>query len=153
MEEITSAVRAVCITAAGICIIGHITEGTRLRSQAEFVYKLVFVAVVAGLIFNVKGKINFPDLSGFDRDEISFSTESYDNAVAEQTGKNISDILLSQLSAAGIKVDNIRTEVNISHDGSISINRVIISTAELEKAAGIIRSSLGQETEVVNGDS
>ena len=153
MEDITTAVRAVCITAAGICIISHITEGTRLRSQAEFVYRLVFAIVVAGLIFNGRKQIELPDLSSFDSNEFSFSTEAYDNAVAEQTASNISDILSSQLSAAGITVDDIKTEINISEESGISINRIIIRTADFNKAAEIIRSSLGQETEVVNGNS
>lgn len=153
MEDITTAVRAVCVMAAGICIISHLTEGTRLRSQAEFVYRLVFAIVVAGLIFSSSKKIELPDLSVFDSNEFSFSTEAYDNAVAEQTASNISDILLSQLCAAGITVDDIVTEVHISEESGISINRVIIRTADFERAAEIIRSSLGQETEVINGNS
>lgn len=152
MGEITTAVRAVCITAAGISIISHLTEGTKLRSQAEFVYRLIFATVVAGLFINGSKGIVLPDLSSFDSEEYSFSTETYDKAIAEQTATNISDILRSQLNAAGIIVDNIETEVNISEDGGISINRVIIRTADFEKAAEIIRSSLGQETEVINGD-
>lgn len=153
MENVTIAVRAVCVTAVGICIVSHITEGTRLHSQAEFIYRLIFAIVVAGLIFNGRKQIELPDLSGFDSNEFSFSTEAYDNAVAEQTASNITDILLSQLNAAGISVDDIVTEVNISEDNGISINRVIIRTADFEIAAEIIRSSLGQETEVVNGNS
>ena len=66
---------------------------------------------------------------------------------------NINDILLSQLNSAGISVEDIDTEVNISENSGISINRVIIRTAEFEKAAELIRSSLGQETEVINGDN
>jgi hypothetical protein len=152
MGDITTAVRAVCITAAGISVISYITDGTKLRSQAEFVYRLIFAIVIAGLFLNGSKAIELPDLGSFDSEEYSFSTEVYDNAIAEQTASNISDILYKQLSAAGIAVDNIETEVNISKDGSISINRVIIRTADHEKAAEIIRSSLGQETEVINGD-
>ena len=135
MENVTIAVRAVCVTAVGICIVSHITEGTRLHSQAEFIYRLIFAIVVAGLIFNGRKQIELPDLSGFDSNEFSFSTEAYDNAVAEQTASNITDILLSQLNAAGISVDDIVTEVNISEDNGISINRVIIRTADFEIAA------------------
>lgn len=153
MENVTIYVKAVCVTAVGICIVSHITEGTRLRSQAEFIYRLIFAIVVAGLIFNGRKQIELPDLSSFDSNEFSFSTEVYDNAVAEQTASNISDILLSQLNAAAILVDDIVTEVNISEDSGISINRVIIRTADFERAAEIIRSSLGQETEVVNGNN
>lgn len=153
MGDITTAVKAVCVTAAGISVISYITDGTKLRSQAGFVYRLIFAIVIAGLFFNGSKDIELPDLGSFDSDECSFTTEVYDNALAEQTAFNISDILYKQLSAAGIAVDNIETEVNISQDGSISINRVIIRTADHKKAAEIIRSSLGQETEVINGDS
>ena len=153
MEGIITAVRAVCITAAGICMISHLTEGTKLRQQAEFIYKLVFATAVAGLFINGCTGLDLPDLSSFESEEYSFSTDIYDKAIAEQTASNINDILLSQLNSAGISVEDIDTEVNISENSGISINRVIIRTAEFEKAAELIRSSLGQETEVINGDS
>jgi hypothetical protein len=153
MEGIITAVRAVCITAAGICMISHLTEGTKLRHQAEFIYKLVFAMTVAGLFINGCMGLDLPDLSSFESEEYCFSTDIYDKAIAEQTASNINDILLSQLNSAGISVEDIDTEVNISENSGISINRVIIRTAEFEKAAELIRSSLGQETEVINGDS
>ena len=83
--------------------------------------------------------------------DISGYAEIYDNELARQTGENISNVLMTQLKAAGIAVEKIRTDVNISTDGSISINKVIVETEEPEAAARLIRNSLGQETEVING--
>ena len=59
-------------------------------------------------------------------------------------------MLLGQSNSSGIACYKIETDVNISDDGSISINRVILIADDFEKAAEIVRSSLGQDTEVVN---
>ena len=151
MDNFVSAVRAVCYVSVGICIVRCITDGTRLRAQAEFIFKLIFAVAVTAPVVSGAFSIELPDLSAFDSTDYSFSAEIYENVLKSQLSDNISDVLREQLSAAGIKTEKIDTEVNISEDGSIIINRVIISTSDFEASAAIIRSSIGQETEVING--
>lgn len=153
MDNITASVKTVCLVTAGICVLRNITEGTKLRSQADFVFRLIFAIVLVTPFIGGGRGFELPDLNAFDSEDHSFFSDIYDKELAKETAVNIEEILSSQLRAAGITVDEIRAEVNISWEGSISINRVIIRTAEFEKAADIIRSSLGQETEVVNGNS
>ncbi len=153
MVDITSSVKSICVVTVCIFIISCITEGTRLRRQAGFILKIIFAITVISPFIGGLRNIELPDIALFDRKDYSFSTESFDSAVAQRTAANITDVLNSQLSAAGIQVEKIDVDVNISQDRGISINRVIIRTAEFEKAAEIIHSSLGQETEVINGDS
>lgn len=151
MENFTSAVRAVCIVSAGICLIKNMTGGTKLKTHMELLLKLIFALVLLAPL--VKGGIGLelPDFSGFSGGGQSYSTELYDNELIRQTSENISEVLQAQIEAAGLSCDKIVTEVNISEDSSISISRVIISSEQFEAAAEIIRSSLGAETEVVNG--
>ena len=151
MENFVAAVRAVCYVSVGICIVQSITEGTRLRAQAEFILKLIFAVAVTSPIVSGVFNIELPDLSAFDRNDYSYSAEIYENELCTQLSENISAVLREQLAAAGIKAEKIQTEVNISEDGSISINRVIISTSDFEASAQLIRGSIGQETEVING--
>lgn len=150
MEGFTEAVRTVCFVSVGICLIGKIGGATKLKAQLEFIFKLILAVVIVSSFFSEN--IEF-DLSDIRRNCISERADYkalYERELAESTGKNISDVLMSQLRAAGVKAEKIRTEVNISKDGSISINKVIVETDETEAAANIIRNSLGQETEVVN---
>lgn len=151
MENFIAAVRAVCYVSVGICIVQSITDGTRLRSQAGFIMKLVFAVTVTAPIVSGVFNIELPDLSAFDRTDYSYTSEIYENELRNQLSENISAVLREQLSSAGITTEKIHTEVNISEDGSININRVIISTSDFEASAEIIRGSIGQETEVING--
>ncbi|WP_303835429.1 hypothetical protein [Ruminococcus flavefaciens] len=151
MEGFVAAVRAVCFVSVGICMLQSITDGTRLRGAADIVLKLIFALAVTAPIISGASDIELPDLSAFDSTDYSYSTEIYENELFTQVSENISAVLRDQLKAAGIKAEKIDTEVNISQDGSISINRVIISTSDFEASAKIIRGSIGQETEVING--
>jgi biopolymer transport protein ExbD len=151
MENFVAAVRAVCFVSVGICIIQSITDGTRLRGAADIVLKLIFALAVTAPIVSGAFEFELPDLSAFDSTDYSYSTEIYENELCTQVSENISAVLREQLKAAGINAEKIDTEVNISQDGSISINRVIISTSDFEASAKIIRGSIGQETEVING--
>ena len=151
MEGFVAAVRAVCFVSVGVCIVQSITDGTRLRGAADLVLKQIFALAVTAPIVSGAFEIELPDLSAFDSTDYSYSTEIYENEFRAQISENISAVLREQLKAAGINAEKIDTEVNISQDGSISINRVIISTSDFEASAKIIRGSIGQETEVING--
>ena len=151
MDNFVAAVRAVCFVSVGVCIVQSITDGTRLRGQADMILKLIFAVAVTAPIVSGVFELEMPDLSAFDSTDYSYSAEIYENELRTQLSENISAVLLEQLNAAGIKTEKIDTEVNISQDGSISINRVIISTSDFEASAKMIRDSIGQETEVING--
>ncbi len=150
-NDILSAVRSVCYVSGGIYLIRLITDGTRLKKQAAFVIKLVFAVVFVSVVTNCCMKFEFPEIVSYEATDYSFEAEKYRNEVAEKAAENISDILFNQLKAAGIDVKELQTEVNISENGSIDISRVIVSSADSTAAAELIRKSLGQETEVING--
>ncbi len=140
-----------CLVSAGICLIKEITGGSKLKVQIDMLFKLILAIVLISPFLGDDIEIKLPDISGIESRGSRDYSEIYENSIAERMGENISDVLMSQLRAAGIAIENIRTEVNISEDGSISINKVIVETEDTEAAAVIIRDSLGQETEVING--
>lgn len=151
MENFTAAVRSVCVVSAGICLIKNITGGTKLKTSIELLLKLIFAAVLLAPFVKGGIELELPDFSGFSGGDHNYSSELYDEELIRQTSRNIAEVLRSQIEAAGLDCGEITAEINISADSSISINRVIISSEEFEAAAEIIRSSLGAETEVVNG--
>ena len=145
-----TAVRGICLLSAGIFILRMLSDGTKLGSQAEFVFKLIFMLVtVTSLTKGIKS-IELPDISRYESYVNIEASDIYREELERQTAENIADVLMSQLTAAGIEAEKLKAEVNISDDGSISINRVIIRTADPADAEELIRRSLGQETEVVN---
>ena len=152
MEDFTSAVRTVCIVSAGICLIKAIAGSSKLKVRIDMLFKLLLAVVIVSPFVKEDIEIKLPDISGISSSDSTNYTDMYEKDLAERSGENISDVLMTQLKAAGVAVEKIRTEVNISHDGSISINRVIIETEYPDAAARIIRESLGEETEVVNGN-
>lgn len=150
-DNILTAVRNICCVSVGIYLLRLITDGTRLKKQAAFVLKLIFAVVFAAVVIKGCKEFRLPEISKYEKHDYSASAEMYRNEVERKASENISDILYSQLKAAGIDIKDLQTEVNISEDGSIDISRVIISSADPAAAAELIRKSLGQETEVING--
>ena len=136
-----------------VCVIKTLTGGTKLRDQAAAVLKLVLFIAIGAVIVNAAKHTELPDLSAFDVSSQDNVSELYDREMSRQISENIASVLLSQLEAAGISTSDIEVYVNISEDGSISINKVVIAADDTVGAAAVIRRSLGEETEVVNGDS
>lgn len=153
MKELTSAAGGVCAVSVLICVLRMISGATRLKSQAEFIMKLILGIAVAAVFTDGISDFELPETFIGSGTDYSIMSQVGEEEVAARAEENISEVLRGQLRAAGIDAEKIRTEVNILQDGSITISKVVISTEDIEAAAAIIRSSLGQETEVVNGNS
>ena len=151
-DYMLTAVKSICYVSAGIFLLRLITDGTRMKNQADFVIKLVFAVVFVSVIIKGFTQFEIPEIEAYDESDYSSAVDMYRKEVAEKAAKNISGVLCTQLEAAGIDIEELVTEVNISEDGSIDISRVIVSSADSTAAAELIRKSLGQETEVINGN-
>jgi len=151
VEELKSAVRAVCIVSAGVCIAENLFSGTRLKGQIKLLLDLAVITVVIAGFTRGTAQFSLPDLSTYNTDYYGFSRELYISELERQTGENISDILMEQLRSAGIECSEIYTDVNISEDNSITINRVEVRTGDFAGAEEVIRKSIGESAEVVNG--
>lgn len=150
-DNMLTAVRSVCYVSVGIFLLRLVTDGTKLKNQAAFVMKIVFAVVFVSTVIRGFKVFEFPEIGQYEASDYSQAADRYRQEVAEKAAENISDVLCSQLEAAGIDVKELQTEINISEDGSIDISRVIVSSADSAAAAELIRKSLGHETEVING--
>ena len=149
--DILTAVRSLCFVSVGLCLLKILTEGTRLQKQAGFVFRLVFLLVFASTVINIFRNTEFQEIQKIEVADYSYAKEIYRKELAEKAADNISNILYSQIEAECIDIEKVEADINISENGSIDINRIIISSADPESAADLIRKSLGQETEVING--
>lgn len=153
MDKFLTAAKGICLISAAIFLMENLIGGTRLKKQIRLLMKLIFA--VALIYPFVKGGIEFeiPDISSYEYQDFSEMTELYNDELERQSSENISSVLLGQITAAGIKCEEIKTEVNISEDNIISISKVIITADDFEAAAEIVRSSIGAETEVIDGSN
>ena len=153
MDGMKSIAMSVCLVSAGICTIRSLLSGSVLRERAEVLLKMVFIVVLINPF--VRGTFSFelPELTDYELSEYSYSREESERELIQQASENISQVLLEQITAAGIVCENISAEVNISDDGSIIISKVTIMTDDFEKAEKIVGRCLGSEMEVLNGYS
>lgn len=151
MENIRSAVTAVCVVSAVKCIVGSISSVSKLRNQITMLMNLLLAFFIISPFVQGFSEFEMPDISDYSITDYNYSDDIYALSLAEQTAENIESVLIQQLSAVGIYCDKIEVDVNISADYSIFINKVTVAAEDFESAALIIKSSLGTETEVING--
>lgn len=149
MENVKSAVMAVCIVSAAKCLIGSIASASKLKNQLAMILNLLLaVVMISPFVSGISG-FELPEISDYEL-EYDYSGDVYAQVLAQQTAMNIESVLIEQLAAVGIPCEKIEVGINISPDYSISISRVTVTSEDFQAAAEIIRKSLGDGTEVVN---
>ena len=151
--EIKAAVLAVCVVSAAKSLIGQMTGNMKMKDQLRLILNIILALVITTPVVSGLAGFSLPETDIGSCIDYDSARELYDRALAEQTASNVNDILTEQLAAAGIDCGKINAEVNISPEGSISINRVTVSTEDILGAAEVIRNTLGAETEVINEDT
>ena len=153
MENIKGIVAALCFVSAGIYGVRNIVSDTALRRKAEVILKMVFAVILISPFVNGTFSFELPEFSEYELSEYSFSQDEYESELIRQSSENISQVLAEQITASGTACGKVVAEVNISEDGSIIISKVIVEADDFEKAADVVKSCLGEATEVVNGYS
>lgn len=153
MEEIKTAIKTICILTVSICMTEYLTSWTRLKNQMKYILNGIFILVLIVLIINVVSSAELPSLGDYTEINSTYdSNELYISEMKAQTEANITLVLQQQLDAFGIKYEKIETTVNISETNSISISKVTVTAEDFKSAERIIKNSLGEETEVINGN-
>ena len=152
MEGLNSAVRAICTVSAVMCVVEALAGGTRLKGQLRLILDLILALVLTAPFVKGGMDLHLPVIDQADLSAYGYSQEVYLAQVKAQSEENIASVLAEQLSGAGISCENVSVEVNISPDLSIDISKVELKTDSFSQAAEVVRSSLGEETEVVDGD-
>lgn len=149
MENIKSAVMAVCVVSAAKCLIGSIASASKLKNQLAMILNLLLAVVMISPFVNGISGFELPEISDYEL-EYDYSDDVYAAFLVQQTAENVESVLIEQIKAAEIQCEKIEVEVNISPDYSISINKVTVTSEDFQAVAEIVHKSLGNETEVVN---
>lgn len=149
MENVKSAVMAVCIVSAVKCLIESVSGASKLKNQLAMVLNLLLaVVMITPFVSGISG-FELPEISEYEF-EYDYSGDVYAQALADETADNIAGVLAEQIASAGIPCEKIEVAVNISPDYSISISSVTVTSEDFQAVAEIVRKSLGDGTEVVN---
>lgn len=149
MEIMKNAVLSACMISAGLSLIGRIVSGTKLGRSVSFTGELVLLIVLLSPFLQWFRSAAVSDItSDIVFDENSAGTD-YEELLLSETASNISRILADRLEAEGIDCSLIEPDVHISESGCIIIERVRIESSAPDTAAGVIKSCLGEETEVI----
>lgn len=149
MENIKSAVMAVCIVSAVKCLIGNISAVSKLKNQLSMILNLLLALVMISPFASGISEFELPEISDYTID-YDYTNDVYAEILVQETESNIEAVLMEQITASGIICEKIDVEVNISPDYSISINRVTVTSEDFQAVSEIIRKSLGDGTEVIN---
>lgn len=152
MEGLNSAVRAICAVSAVMCVVEALAGGTRLKGQLRLILDLILALVLTAPFVKGGMDLQLPVIDQADLSAYGYSQEVYLAQIKAQSEENIASVLAEQISGAGISCEKVSVEVNISPDLSIDISKVELKTDSFSQAAEVVRSSLGAETEVVDGD-
>ncbi len=152
MEGLNSAVRAICAVSAVMCVVEALAGVTRLKGQLRLILDLILALVLTAPFVKGGMDLQLPVIDQADLSAYGYSQEVYLAQIKAQSEENIASVLAEQISSAGIACENVSVEVNISQDLSIDISKVELKTDSFSQAAEVVRSSLGAETEVVDGD-
>lgn len=149
MENVKSAVMAVCIVSAVKCLIESISGASKLKNQLAMLLNLLLaIVMISPFVSGILG-FELPEISGYEF-EYDYSDDAYAQALADETADNIAGVLAEQIASAEIPCEKIEVAVNISPDYSISISSVTVTSEDFQAVSEIVRKSLGDGTEVVN---
>ena len=153
MEGIKSTVLAICAVSAARCIVGNAAAASKFKSGLTTMFNLLLALIMITPFAQGTICLELPDISDYSYPVADYGDDTYAMALKSETEANITAVLQQQFDSAGINYELIETKVNISADYSISISSVTIRAEDYEAAVLIIKSSLGSETEVINGNS
>lgn len=151
MDSIKAMIMAVCALSALRCIVMNTPSAEKMKSGVAAIINLILGIVMITPFAEGTIEFELPDISGYELPYTDYGGDSYAMALKAESEANITAVLEQQLQSAGINYESIETDINISADYSISISSVTIRAEDYEAAVLIIKSSLGSETEVING--
>lgn len=150
MDSFRAIALAACFLGIVITVFNSLYPSERFNKQIKTIFSLIFILSVAKPI--VSGKLSFPDMG----DTVSASSDRYE-AINDNTYQyfissvesNISKSLAGKLREKNIYPEEIETSINISDNGSISINEVKITLKDMSDSFEAKRCIIDETEESV----
>lgn len=147
MDNFRAIAFAACFLGIVITIFNSLYPSEKFTKQIKTIFSLIFILSIAKPI--AAGKFFFPEIG----DTVSASTDYYSslndntyNYFISSVESNISAALEGKLREKNIYPEEIETSINISDNGSISINEVKITLKDMSDSFAA-RQCIIDETE------
>ncbi len=149
METMKTVVLTVCVLSFIISIADVLKPGEKFITQLKPVFSLVFISGIIAAAAKTAFDIDFPVSEDISQSEVyDHISEEMNRSVSHRIEENINTYTKELLSNSGISCEKITSEINISQDNRISINRIGYKGKSFDKAKGIIEDSY-PDTEVI----
>lgn len=154
MEAVRSAAAAVCFLGTAFSIIGCFLPAEKFKSEFKLIFSLMMIVIIAKPF--VSGDIDLKDANASavqTQADIDDSVRYGEELLRQSVCANISENIERLCAEKNIAVQ-ISSNVNISEDGSISINRIDIQASDESSALAaekLIRSEIPGEYEITAG--
>ncbi len=150
MNEIQLVIISAGILAVVMNIFESIYPSEKYAKQMRIIFALIFVlALSKPLMGSIKNLSDTAESIDVINENISGSTDNTLDYFKGSVERNISSRLADILSENNIAVKEIKTSINISENGSISINEVKIAAqnaAQGAEAVDIVKRETGEKT-------
>ncbi len=154
METVRSAAAAVCFLGTAFSIIGCFLPAEKFKSEFKLIFSLLMIVIIAkpfisGDIDIAENKDEVVQTQAVVDDSVRYGEELIRRSVCANISANIERLCSDKNIDAQISAD-----VNISEDGSISINRIDIQASDESSASAaekLIRSEIPGEYEITAG--
>lgn len=151
MDSFRAIAFAACFLGIVITIFNSLYPSEKFTKQIKTIFSLIFILSIAKPI--AAGKISFPEIG----DTVSASTDYYSslndntyNYFISSVESNISAALEGKLHEKNIYPEEIETSINISDNGSISINEVKITLKDMSDSFAARQCIIDETEEGVN---
>lgn len=150
MDSFRAIAFAACFLGIVITIFNSLYPSEKFTKQVKTIFSLIFILSAAKPI--AAGKISFPEIG----ETVSASSDRYtalnDNTYQyfiSSVENNISESLAGKLREKNIYPEEIETSINISDNGSISINEVKITLKDMSDSFEAKRCIIAETEESV----
>lgn len=147
-------IQLIIIAAGVLAVLMNIFEGVypseKYAKQMRIIFALIFVLTLLRPIFscirNISQTVESIDVIN---EKLTVNNDNTLEYFKKSVERNISSRISGILEENGIKSKEIKTSINISDNGGISINEVIIAvenTAQGAEAVDIVKREIGEKT-------
>lgn len=143
MELMKKIILSACFLSIVITIADSIKPGDKFSRQLKMLFSLVFITGIVSAALRCDFSFDFPAFADIENyDAYNNMENTAENAVKEETEKEINEYVGNLLTDHGIEYEKITSYVNISEDSSISIDRIDYKGSEFEQACDVIKMNL-----------
>ena len=153
MSAVQSVGMTICYTCIAVAILSVMIPQKRTRRIMSFVIGLFFLSALVTAVSTQLGQMNLGVSDVAESTLPTYSEQSFDQAVAQQTAERLTAAVHELLLNEGIDAQDVQLTLKISDEGRISVQRAVIYINEKDSTKAvqiknIVYRNIAKEPEV-----